>query len=323
MTIQDRRALKDRSLQALAAVPGNPVQLVLLYAGGTAVLAMVCTILTQLVGLKIENTGGLSNLGLRSILSTIQLVLPLFNAIVTLLLGYGYRSTTLRMARQQRCEPTNLLEGFRRFGPLFRLVAIQGLIYISIGFVSSYIGSMIFAVMMPLVNSASMLTQQIVMDEATLMAATKAMLWAFPFILGLFVILATPIMYQYRMAVYALFDAPEKGAMAALRESRSMMKGNRMDLFKLDLSFWWFYALEMVIGVLAYGDVLLPKVGISFPWSDTVSYYLFYALSLALQVGVYHLFLNRVNVTYATAYEILKPEPQEPQKVALGNIFQM
>ncbi|MBO5129492.1 MAG: DUF975 family protein [Oscillospiraceae bacterium] len=333
MDIRDRRALKQRGTQALAAVPGDPGKLVLLYAGGTAVLALVCSLLSHAVGLKIENTGGLSNMGLRSILSTVQAVLPLVNAIVTLLLGYGYRYASLRMARQQYCQPATLLEGFRRFGPLLRMVLIQGLIYMAIAFISSYIGSMIFVMtplandflelMLPIVNSASMLTEQIMLDEATLMAATKTMLWAIPIMAGLFVLLATPIMYQYRMAVYSLFDAPEKGAMAALRESRGMMKGNRMELFKLDVSFWWFYALEVLISVLAYGDVLLPMAGVSFPWSDTVSYYLFYAVSLAAQVGMYYLFLNRVNVTYATVYEVLKPEPQEPQKVALGNIFDL
>lgn len=333
MDIRDRRALKQRSAQALSSNLENGGKLVLLYAGGTALLALVCSLLSHAVGLKIENTGGLSNMGLRSVLATVQTVLPLMSTIVSLFVGYGYRYASLRMARQQRCEPRTLLEGFHRFGPLVRLMVIQFFIYLSIGFVSSYIGSMLFVMtplsndfldlMMPIVNSASILTEQIMLDEATLIAATKAMLWAFPMIAAVFILLAAPIMYQYRMAVYVLFDAPEKGALAALRESRDMMKGNRMELFKLDLSFWWFYALEVLIGVLAYGDMLLPLVGVSFPWSDTVSYYLFYAVSLAAQVGMYYLFLNRVNVTYATAYEALKPEPQEPQKVPLGNIFQM
>lgn len=333
MDIQNRRALKERGAVALAVSHSDLGKLVLFYAGGTAVLALVCAILSDLVGLKIENTGGLSNMGLRSVLSTVQTTLPLINVIISMLLGYGYRFATLRMVRHQRCEPESLLEGFRRFGPLFRLTVIMGFIYMAIAFVSSYAGSMLFVmtplandfleVMMPIVTSASILTDQIVLDEATLLAATKAMLWAFPIILGVFAILSTPIMYQYRMAVYALFDAPERGAMAALRESRSMMKGNRMDLFKLDLSFWWFYGLELLIRVVAYGDMLLPMVGVSFPWSDTVSYYLFYVISLAAQVVVYYFFLNRVNVTYASAYIVLKPEPQEPQKVALGNIFEM
>ena len=333
MDIRDRRALRQTGAQALAANPGDPRKLVLTYAGGIALLALAVTAISHLVGLKIENTGGLSNMGLRSVLSTVQAVLPMANAVIVLLLGYGYQSAALRMARRQQVGPESLLEGFRRFGPIFRLVLLQGIIYFAVGFISIYAGSFLFMitplsnkfleVMMPLMESVTVMTQEIVMDPQTLQAATEALVWAVPIVLAVFIALSAPIMYQYRMAVFSLFDAPQDGAQAALRQSQKMMKGNRLALFRLDLGFWWFYALELLIGLIAYGDMLLPTVGVSLPWSETVSYYLFYILSLLLQLAVYHWSLNRVHVTYATAYEVLKPEPQQPHKVALGNIFDL
>lgn len=333
MDIRDRRTIKNKAAQALSSAPGDPKKTVLIYAGGSALLALVCSVITYMLDLQIANTGGLHNMGLRSILSTIQIILPLAQSIFVLFLGFGYQNTALRISRHQSCEPTTLLEGFRRFGPLLRLMLLQGVIYVSIMFIAIYAGATIFMMtpladdflelMLPIVNSASMLTSQITLDDATYYAALEAMLPAYPIIFCLFLALAAPIFYQYRMSVFSLFDAPRRGALAAMKESRDMMRHNRISLFKIDLGFWWYYLTEVLIGIIAYGDYLLPMLGITLPMSDTVSYFLFYILSMALQTGLYYLFLNRVNVTYATVYETLRPEPQEPAKVALGNIFDM
>lgn len=331
MDIKNRRAIHNTASEALASVPDSR-NIALIYAGGTALLALICTVITYVVGIQIGNTGGLGNMGLRSILTTIQFVLPLVQSISVIFLAFGYHSTVLRLARRVRCRPDALLDGFRRFAPLVRLTILQSVIYMAIAFLALYVGTQIFVmtplatdfleIMMPIISSATVLTSEIVLDDATLAAATEAMMPMIPIVLVLFLAAALPILYQYRMSTYALFDDPRRGAIAAMRESRSMMRGNRVDLFKIDLSFWWFYLLELVIGALAYGDVLLTKAGVSFPWSDTVSYFLFYVVSLALQTGLYYLFLNRVNVTYATVYETLRPRQQETQ-VPLGNIFNM
>lgn len=333
MDIRDRRTIRKAAEEALAANPGDPRKLALIYGGGTALLALVCSVITYMVGLQINNTGGLGNLGLRSILSTVQSVLPLAQSIFVLFLGFGYQSAVLRLARRQDCPPASLLDGFRRFGPIVRLALMQGLIYVALAIAASYVGAQVFVmtplagdyleIMMPLLSSTSVLSSEVVLDEATLAAATNAMLPAIPIIVVIFLAIAIPILYQYRMSTFALFDDPGRGAIAAMRESRGMMRKNRFQLFKIDLSFWWFYLAEGLIAVLAYGDVLLPMLGVVFPWSDTVSYFLFYILSLAFQTGLYYLFLNRVNVAYATVYEALRPQPQEETKAVLGNIFNL
>lgn len=333
MDLQNRRAIRNTAAENLAAAPGNSQNTALIYAGGTATLSLLTTILAELVGLQIEGTGGLGNMGLRSILATVQYILPLVQSVIVLCVGFGYSAAVLHMARRQETSPRTLLEGFRYFGPLIRSILLRAVIFIALGIGAMYLAAQIFVmtplssdfweIMMPLVSSTTVLDSSIVMDDATLTAASSAMLPMIPIFLVLFLVVAAPIYYQYRMTSYALLDNPQKGAIAAMRASSTMMKKNRFKLFKLDLCFWWFYALEILIGLLAYGDMLLPMVGITFPWSDTVSYYLFYVASLALQVGLYYLFLNRVHVTYATVYEGLKPEPQQPKKVALGNIFDM
>ena len=333
MDLQNRRAIQNTAAAHLVAAPGTPKNTALIYAGGCAALSLVTSVFTHLVGLQIEGTGGLGNMGLRSMFATVQYVLPLIQSVIVLCIGFGYRAAVLRMARRQETSPRTLLEGFRYFGPLIRSILLQAMIYIALGIGAMYLAAQIFVmtplssdfweIMMPLVSSTTVLDSSIVMDDATLTAASSAMLPMIPIFVVLFLAVSAPIYYQYRMTSYALLDNPRKGAIAAMRASSTMMKKNRFKLFKLDLCFWWFYALEVLIGVLAYGDMLLPMVGITLPWSETFSYYLFYVVSLALQTGLYYLFLNRVHVTYATVYEGLKPEPQQPQKVALGNIFDM
>ena len=49
-------------------------------------------------------------------------------------------------------------------------------------------------------------------------------------------------------------DNERPGALLTTMQSRRMMKGNRLALFKLDLSFWWYYGLLFLI----YAASVLP-----------------------------------------------------------------
>ena len=138
-----------------------------------------------------------------------------------------------------------------------------------------------------------------------------------------FALVAIPMSYQFRLIYYILMDKPHYGAMLAVRESKQLMRRNRSSLFRLDLSFWWYYLLSALASLLCYGDSILHLMGISLPLSDGVSYFLFYGLYLAALFAIYYCFRNRVGITYALAYESLKPKEETSGGVALGNIFQM
>lgn len=110
--------------------------------------------------------------------------------------------------------------------------------------------------------------------------------------------------------------------MAALRESRKMMRRNGMKLFKMDLSFWWYHALTLLASVICYGDALLAAVGIQLPFNATVAFFLFYGLYLVVLFAIQYFLRNRVECAYAMAYESICPKPKD-DGVVLGSIFDM
>ena len=327
MNIRDRHSIHESANRALAQAQGEPRKILLIYLCIVTGLSLVMSALSVLLSNRIADTGGLGNLGLRSILSTGQAILPLVQMLILLGLEMGYCSTVLRISRGQPVSQETLFGGFRRFFPLLRATILQYLFYFALAFLCMYISIYIFLMlpmssrfydlMMPLVDSVSTLEGTLTLDEATLTAAYGTMmplLWIF---LGMFLLVFIPMYYNFRMVTYRLIDEPYPRARLALRESRIMMRRNRFALFRLDLSFWWFYAMQVLVMVLCYGDVLLPLCGITLPFSDTVSYFLFLSLSLALQFAVYYFAMNRIAVTYAVAYATLLPkqeaEPEVPQ----------
>ena len=110
--------------------------------------------------------------------------------------------------------------------------------------------------------------------------------------------------------------------MAALRASSKMMRRNSLKLLKVDLHLWWYFLLSILCNLIAYGDMLLPMVGVNLPFNETVSFFVFYGVYLAAMFGVNYCFRNRVEATYMMAYESICPRPEE-NTVVLGNIFDM
>lgn len=321
MDIRNRSALKQAARQALSAAPYDPRKLILIHTGITAVLALLIAVLDFFLQNQIGNTAGLGGMGARSVLSTMQSVLTLVQVIALPFWQLGYQFATIRMARQQPAGPQTLLEGFRRFGALVRSALLQGLIYAAIGFISYYLCFQIYLMtplavplydlLLPMTQDTTILTTGLVLDEATMFAMLDAMLPALILWLVVFELLSLVAYYQLRMMNYLMLDDPGMGAFAALRTSRAMTRGSRNSLFKLDLSFWWFYALEFLLAVIAYGDVLLSLLGVTLPFSGTVGYFLFYILYLVGQLVLYLWCKNPVQVTYALAYDTLRQTPKE------------
>lgn len=333
MDIRQTRQLAAFAAQRLEHAK-DAGRIVLIFSALSLGSAALVTLVNYLLSLQISRSGGLGNLGARSALSSVQTMLPMLQTLLVHCLSVGYLAAMLRLARGQYASPRTLKLGFDRFWPLLRLILIEGLIYTGIGFVSVYVSVMIFmltplsrevtGLLLPLMQDASMLSPGLVLDEALYGQLTAAMAPVFVLCAVVFCAAGMPILYQYRMAEYVLIDRPELGALAVLRESRKMMRGNRIHLFKLDLHLWWYYAALLLASLLCYGDLLLGLLGIRLPLSGDAAYYLFYALYLGASFALYYFLRNHVEVTYALAYDSLRPQPAPASGGAvLGNIFQM
>lgn len=332
MNLRNRREIKEFSYERLKESPSQQ-KIVVIYAALALGLTALVTVLSHVLGLQIDNYGGLSNLGKRTMLSSLQSMLPIAQSLLAMCLDVGYLAAMLRIARGMYTSPQTLRLGFDRFWLLLRCSIFKGMIMTGAMFASMYFGIMIYMmtpfsdaaveIVAPLVSQTSVLNTGIVIDDVTYALLMEAMVPAFVICGILMLVLGGPIFYNYRMVNYVIIDKPGMGALMVLRESKRMMRGNRMQLLKLDVSLWWYYLPALAAMAICYGDVLLPMLGVELPVSETVAFFGFYALYLAASFGVHFFLRNRAEVCYALAYDCVKPKEKQDGGVVLGNIFQM
>ena len=331
MDICNTSELKACALRRLADA-GQEKRIAAMFAGLTLGLSALVTLAGLLLDLQISQATGLSGMSLRTVLSSVQSLLPIISALAAMCLEVGYQAAMLRVARGQYTSPQTLRLGFDRFWVLLRCTVLEGLILFGITFGGIYLSTMLFMftpfsrkaveLISPLVESVTLLNPEIVLDDALYAQLMQAMLPAFALCAVVVLLLAVPVLFRLRMVRFVIIDRPGMGALAALRESRKMMKGNCLRLLKLDVSLWWYYGAGLLTMLLCYGDDLLPMAGMSLPWSDTVSYYLFYVLYLAAQFAVYYFLRNPAETAYAIAYDAIRPKEGQTGGAVLGSIFQ-
>lgn len=317
MDIRDRRGLKTAAGKALAVASSDPKKLILIHTGATLALSLVLSVLDFMLEEQIGGTGGLSGMGHRATLSTMQSMLQIVQMVMIPFWQIGWLFVTLRLCRGERAEPGDLLEGFRRFFPALRLFLLQGVLYAGIAMICCYIASVVFVMTPwsePLVNVMTQFMESgdlTAMEAAIEEVAGEVIAPMMAIFAVIFLAAAAPFFYRFRMANYLLMDG-ESQAMRAMRESWRLMKGNAIALLKLDISFWWFYVLDLLVTVVAYLDLILPAVGVMLPWHSAVTYFGALVLYSGFQLLLYWLCRPRVDVTYAEAYEGLS-RPEEPK----------
>lgn len=316
MDISDRNSLIIEAKRRLEHAKCNHRHLVMIYAGVTALVMALASGAIWLLQNQIGSTGGLQGIGMRSVLETASTVLQLASTALLPFWTMGYVLCILGVIRGSRMEPKDLLGGFQRFAPLLRLNLYRVFKYLILGMLCLYPSIMVYLmtplanpvmeILEPLVQNATDTTQMMaMMDEATAMAVTEAMMpWMAVYGL-MFLLLAAPLYYRLRMADYILLDNPKLGAMQAVRLSTIMTLRKRMQLFLLDLRFWWFYLGLGLCAAVCYLPLMLSWFGIMLPlWAD----YACYGGYLLLQFGLIVAAQNKVEATWAVAYEALSQE---------------
>lgn len=317
MGVFDNKTLRRRGREALARARYSPKKLVALHTGAMLAVSLVLTLLNYYLNHSINNTGGLEDLGTRSVLQTAQMLLMLGYYVLLPFWQIGLISAMLKLIRGESPEAGSLFGGFRHWGPVLRMNLLQGVIAFLVIMLASQVGSTIY-MMTPAAKPVLDLTEQLLqsgtMDPSALITEEVAMAILkgyIPILLITTAVIGIPVYYRLWMMNYVLMDMPQRGAFFALRMSLFMTRKNAMKLFKLDLSFWWFYLLQLLAAVAVYGDVILRMAGIQLGLSEALTGIVFSIVGMLGQLALFVWKYDYVAATYAAAYEALLPPPPE------------
>ena len=326
------RELKQQARERLEACPQEK-KIGLFYGGSLLAISVIYLLADLLISRLTPQAGGLSTIGVRSFMSALSSILPVVTFLLSMCLSFGYMGGMVRISRGQYASPNALRTGFERFWPLLRLTFFKGLITLGFSMGAFYLATVIFTLspfsnrlvqaLEPMVSGGSLLSEgTLELTDGVIDAVNASMLPLMAIFLIVAAVFVVPLLYRLRMTDYVLYDHPEAGALYAIRESKKMMRFHRLSIFKLDLSFWWFYLAMAVSYGLNYVPLFLSISGISLPMGTDALSILFFLLSCATEFVVIYFLRSRMEVTCALAYNELKPKEHSTGAV-LGNIFQM
>lgn len=315
-------SLLAEARQAVADASYCPKKLTAIHASISAAAALVVALLSYLLGTGIGDTGGLSGIGTRAALETAQSILDMAVSVLSPFWALGFVAAAMNMARRREFTPRSLLTGLRRWAPMLRLMLLEGVLVFGIMLVTMQIGSYLF-LLSPLSAPFTAFFEEFAALSASDPAAAAELLlnldpqmmqtifWhGMPFLVIPTAAVLIPLAYRLRLAQYILLDQPQAGAMFAMLLSFRLMKKQGWKLFALDLRLWWFYGLEMLVVALCYGDLLLELTGVTLGGNGVLLSFLFYALALACQVGLYVWKKPQVMTAYALFYDRLLPREE-------------
>ena len=156
----------------------------------------------------------------------VQLVLSVYRTIMS----FGYTSYALRLARNEGPGYAHLFDGFAKFLRVLWMNILIGIFAFLWGLVA-------------LIPLSLLIVMAVMFRQLSV------------FLIGLVYVLAIAVSIivrlRYRLAAYFLLDDPSCTAREAIRRSKKAMKGWKMELFILDLSFiGWELLGSITMGIL-------------------------------------------------------------------------
>lgn len=164
--------------------------------------------------------------------SIVSVLLDLYST----LMGFGFTSYALRMARNEQSGIGNLFDGFQK--PLRVLWAS----------VLATFFECLWGLLGMLPGAAVMVIGFVLEGDTFALIMTGYWLMLVGFLVS-----AVVVGLRYRLEYYFILDDPDCTARQAIRRSKEAMRGWKMELFTLDLSFFGWYLL----GVITCGIMLV------------------------------------------------------------------
>lgn len=320
------RELRARAAALAAEYRGSVRRLVLLYCIVLAALTLGSSGLNLVLESRIDTTGGLDGIGMRSILETIQQILSYLNQFFGPFWSAGFLTAMIAMVRGREPQVRDLTNGFRRaFRVLFHvafeataafmlLVAVVNLS--SLLFLLSPMGARFNELMAPLLTDPNLLTAEGLLNEALIsyQELSRLLLPMLVLTAAIYLPLYTLMAYSFRLSLYLVMDR-NIGAIPAHFLSIRLMRGHKWQLCKLDLSWWWYYLLGAACWVVGYLDLLLGLLGIPLPMNATVMFFVTLAAYCVLFTLLSLWKKCEVDASYVLFYEnVMPPEPEAAEE---------
>ena len=309
------------------------IRLAAIHAGVTVAAGLVVTLLQVVLSEGIGNTGGLSGMGTRSILETLQTALTWANSLLLPFWNLGFLYACLQWARGNTPKTGDLLTGFHRIGPCVGLLLNRMMLAFLVVMLCANVSSFLY-MMTPAAAQFTEMTASAggdvdavyafleTMTEAQMLQLMEMILPALVICGVLSAVILIPLMYRFRLAEYAILNHPGVRAMPAMFISVALLRRRCWQLFRLDLKLWWYYLLKTLCLVLFYGELLLAALGVALPVGDKGVSLLIYVIYLAALFAVETLCRPKVETAYALFYEavmekgpVQKAQTAKPQNV--------
>lgn len=236
------REMKREALQSLKGRWGLGVGGTILYVILSYVVSLVATFIVMIPCVIILLLGAGTLGGFEEETITVGGIVIFF--VIYALLGlvslasygitmYGYMNMFLQISRKNHPTIDSLFEGFRGFKRMMKVMKSMVLIFLYTGSWIPFILTGIFLI--------------IAGDNNTPGAESLGI--AFFVLLCISCIIVLIAYLSYTITYFVMVDYPEYSVLQAMKESKAMMKGHKMDLFLLWLSFiGW-----MILAICTFG----------------------------------------------------------------------
>lgn len=305
------QTILSRAADAVRSARYPARRLTIAYAAVACGIPLAVQLISYLLTRQMDSTGGLGGIGTRTVLSLIQTLVLFAGTAVMPFWNLGYTGATLRIARGELAAPPSLLSGFHRFFPLLRLMLLRALLIMLLAIAAMNAASMLYMltpaslIVMEELESVLAVGETALADPAVV-EQLLSLLWPLYLLLGLVLAaLLIPISYRLRLTDLSVLDGNDR-ALPAMLISYRTMRGKCLQLFRLDLHFWYYYLLNALAGALAYGDMLLGL-------ESDLAFWCFYCGSLLAQLAVTVFFAPKLHTACALFYDavIQQESPKE------------
>lgn len=307
MVIQNYRDIRARAAKTLSYTPWDVKKTAFVFGGVPLAISLVLTCIDILLS-SLHTGGGIAAVETYGILSTVSTFLWTAANIFQLLWSPAILYCGLMLLREQNPYPSGLFRGFKKWKPLVRLIVLLFLLFFAVAMVLSMVVATVTA---PFMTGLMEMAEQMPETEAEMIEymatmpaeqLTKAMLpFMIIYLIAIFAV-TVPFMYRARIAFLLVLDEEQIGARQALRYSFRQTKGSCWQLFRLDLSFWWYYLLAFGCSSISY----LQALPIFDSWNEYVLILVFTAVQGLATLGVYMLGIMKINTANAVAYDHLR-----------------